>query len=78
MARIIGSRPGDAKEAWSRSDSPEVLTIALDQNEAVAVRNALRSYRKACNEHTSPTSLNGGGGRVYELLNAIVDSNNWY
>lgn len=80
MARIITPAPEPVNlPAWMASGK-EVVTIALDQNEAVAVRNALRSYHdKVANSQTyvPATSINGSGARVFEALDPVVKANGW-
>lgn len=69
MAKIIKPEQESTPpvEAW-RTEGETYLIIALDKNEAVAVRNAVREYRNRCGLGTHAGSLNGAGGRVYEAL----------
>ena len=69
MARIIEEIP---VESWQVTGE-DFVAIVLDKNEAVAVRDAVRHYRLACNERTPSTSLNGAGGRVYEGLKEVTE-----
>lgn len=75
MARILETEEIPV-ESWQVTGEDSVA-IVLDKNEAVAVRDAVRRYRVACNECTPSTSLNGAGGRVYEALHPLVEKNNW-
>lgn len=52
---------------WALPGDPTVV-LALDRNEAIAIRNACREYRNACGDATNSTSLNAGGGRVHDAL----------
>jgi len=57
------------------SDKPPYITLVLDRNEALAVRNATRPFHMAAVEKDShPTSLNGAGARVYVALKATIGS----
>lgn len=71
MARILETEEIPV-ESWQAAGA-DFVAIVLDKNEAVAVYDAVRDYRLACNERTTSTSLNGAGGRVYEALKEVTE-----
>jgi len=63
----------EAGRWWEVAGEPYV-TLVLDKNEALAVRNATREYHDAAlrTDITPPTSLNGAGARVYVAMKASI------
>lgn len=77
MATIIDPVvPVDPEPAW-KTAGETVVTIALDRNEVVAIRDAVYRNYKATDDETFATSLNGAGARVYEALQPLVEKNDW-
>lgn len=78
MARIIEPAPPapEPQPRWKKAGD-EVVTIALDKNEVVAIVHACGKYRSQTNDYkTEATSLNGAGSRVYEALRATFKQEN--
>jgi len=58
---------------WDVADEPPYITLVLDRNEALAVRNATRPFHTVAVEKNShPTSLNGAAARVYVAMKASI------
>jgi hypothetical protein len=76
MARIIQNpaRRVPTEPAWRTEVGEDFITLVLDKNEAVAVRNGLRdNHRRAVAiPDTHSTSINGAGARVFEAVEAAT------
>lgn len=80
MAKVVtapGVRSSAIKRERWQEQGEHALSLQLDRNEALAVRNAVAHHRHATDSRTEPTSLHGSGARVYEALNEIVRANGW-
>jgi hypothetical protein len=79
VARIIHdtTAPTPKAPAWQES-GPEVISIALDKDEVVAIVHATHgNHQRAVAGLGGPTSLNGAGGRVHALLAEVKRANRW-
>lgn len=81
MARIVQTKPEPrvpAEPAWRTEVGEDAVTLVLDKNEVVAIRNLVRESHRKVQPNTYSTSLLGAGARVFEALDPLVRERDWH